>query len=248
LALNSGGTASYSSGSGTSTLTFTYTVAAGENSPKLDYTSTSALTLNGGTIFDTVTNPNAANLTLPAPGAAGSLGANKNIVIDTVAPTVLEYDVVFGSKNLTYNLMGSSRLDLPWQITAIKIVFSKPITTANVNSLTGLSTTGFSGLGTNTLVWTINTLTQGSFSSTVLNTGANAIKDIAGNTLANPFNQNFKVLYGDVTGDGNVSSADFLSVYYAMSQPYNIFDDLNGDGIINNTDVQIARSRIGKQL
>ena len=33
LALNSGGTASYSSGSGTSTLTFTYTVAAGQNSP-----------------------------------------------------------------------------------------------------------------------------------------------------------------------------------------------------------------------
>ena len=88
LALNSGGTASYSSGSGTSTLTFTYTVAAGQNSPKLDYTSTGALTLNGGTIFDTVTNPNAAVLTLPAPGSAGSIGGTKSIVIDTTAPTV----------------------------------------------------------------------------------------------------------------------------------------------------------------
>ena len=88
LALNSGGTASYSSGSGTSTLTFTYTVAAGQNSPKLDYTSTTALSLNGGTIFDTVTNPNAANLTLPAPGSAGSIGGTKSIVIDTTAPTV----------------------------------------------------------------------------------------------------------------------------------------------------------------
>ena len=56
LALNSGGTASYSSGSGTSTLTFTYTVAAGQNSSRLDYTSTTALTLNGGTIVD-MTNP-----------------------------------------------------------------------------------------------------------------------------------------------------------------------------------------------
>ena len=54
LALNSGGTASYTSGSGTSTLSFTYTVAAGQNTSKLDYTSTTALTLNGGTIFDTV--------------------------------------------------------------------------------------------------------------------------------------------------------------------------------------------------
>ena len=84
LALNSGGNASYSSGSGTSTLTFTYTVANGQNSPHLDYTSTGALTLNGGTIKDVVNN--AANLNLPSPGAAGSLGANKSIVINNVAP------------------------------------------------------------------------------------------------------------------------------------------------------------------
>ena len=57
LALNSGGTANYASGSGTSTLTFNYTVAAGQNSSQLDYTSTAALTLNGGTIFDTVDQP-----------------------------------------------------------------------------------------------------------------------------------------------------------------------------------------------
>ena len=161
LALNSGGTASYASGSGTSTLTFTYTVAAGQNSPKLDYTSTSALTLNGGTIFDTVTNPNAANLTLPAPARSGSLGANKSIQIDTVAPTVVAYDVVFGTKNLTYDLIGSNRYDVPWQITGIKVVFSEPIDTADVNSLTGLSTTGLSGLGTNTLIWSINTIISG---------------------------------------------------------------------------------------
>ena len=81
LALNSGGTAVYSSGSGTSTLTFSYTVAAGQNTADLDYTSTSALSLNGGTIQDP--NNNSASLTLPAPGAARSLGFNKNIVINT---------------------------------------------------------------------------------------------------------------------------------------------------------------------
>ncbi len=89
LALNSGGTASYSSGSGTSTLTFTYTVAAGQDANPLDEASATALTLNGGTIFDTVgTNPNAAVLTLPTPGTTGALGKNKSIVIDTTAPTV----------------------------------------------------------------------------------------------------------------------------------------------------------------
>ncbi len=249
LALNSGGIASYSSGTGTSTLNFTYTVAAGQNTPKLDYTSTGALSLNGGTIFDTVTtNPNAAVLSLPAPGAAGSLGANKSIQIDTVAPTVVEYDVVFGLKNLTYNLIGSTRFDLPWQITGIKIVFSKPITTADVNSLTGVSTTGLTGLGTNTLVWSINTITQGTFSTSVLNGGVDALKDAAGNVLANPFDQNFNVLYGDFNDDGNVSSADFLGVYYAIAQTYNIFADLNGDGSVTNADVQIARGQIGHHL
>ena len=85
LALNSGGTASYSSGSGTSTLTFTYTVAAGQSANPLDEAATDALTLNGGTINDSQSVP--ALLTLPAPGTANSL-SKSNIVIDTTAPTV----------------------------------------------------------------------------------------------------------------------------------------------------------------
>ena len=82
LALNSGGTAVYAGGSGTATLTFNYTVAVGHQSADLDYTATTALTLNGGTI-NAVTGGQPAALNLPAPGAAGSLGANKDLVIAT---------------------------------------------------------------------------------------------------------------------------------------------------------------------
>ena len=82
LALNSGGTASYTSGSGTSTLTFTYTVAAGQNANPLDEASASALTLNGGTIND-VNSGVPALLTVPAPGTTGSLGVNNTIIIVT---------------------------------------------------------------------------------------------------------------------------------------------------------------------
>ncbi|MES2943071.1 MAG: FG-GAP-like repeat-containing protein, partial [Pseudomonadota bacterium] len=78
-------TASYISGSGTSTLTFTYTVQAGDTSADLDFTSNSALALNGATIQDAAGNN--AVLTLAAPGAAGSLAANAALVIDTTAPT-----------------------------------------------------------------------------------------------------------------------------------------------------------------
>ena len=76
----------YTSGSGTSVLTFNYTVAAGNTSPDLDYAATTSLALNGGTIQDLATNT--ATLTLASPAAAGSLGANKALVIDTTAPTV----------------------------------------------------------------------------------------------------------------------------------------------------------------
>ena len=88
LELNSGGTASYFSGTGTSTLTFNYNVGPGQNSTDLDYTGPNALNLNGGTIVSSVGGVN-ATLFLPLPGTANSLGANKAIVIDTTAPTVL---------------------------------------------------------------------------------------------------------------------------------------------------------------
>ena len=75
--------ASYTGGSGTTILTFAYTVAAGESSADLDYAGTSALTLNGGSIQ--TTGGQAALLSLPTPGAAGSLGANKALVISTAS-------------------------------------------------------------------------------------------------------------------------------------------------------------------
>ncbi len=71
--------APYVAGSGTNALSFRYDLAAGEASADLDYVSAAALSLNGGTIQSLTLSP--ATLTLPAPGAAGSLGANKNLVV-----------------------------------------------------------------------------------------------------------------------------------------------------------------------
>jgi len=244
LALNSGGTASYVSGSGTATLSFLYTVAAGQNSPHLDATSTSALTLNGGTIQDN--SGTAANLTLPAPGAAGSLGANTNIVIDTTAPVVVSYSVDFGVE--TYSLVGASRTThLPWSVTGITVTFSKPIATATAASLGGISATGFSGLGTNTLTWTFSPITNATLSTSLAGSGANAIKDAAGNGLAggSGFSQAFSVLYGDFNGDGAVTAADLLGVTESISKPYNLFADINGDGVINTADATIVKAQEG---
>jgi len=79
-------TALYASGSGGGTLTFTYIVQAGDSTADLDYISTSALALAGGTILAN-DDAAAATLTLAAPGGIGSIGANRAIVIDNAAPT-----------------------------------------------------------------------------------------------------------------------------------------------------------------
>lgn len=72
--------ATYSTGSGSTGATLTYTIVSGDNTADLDYASVSALTLNGGTITDRAGN--SATLTLATPGDTGSIGANKDIVID----------------------------------------------------------------------------------------------------------------------------------------------------------------------
>ena len=246
LALNSGGTASYTSGSGTTVLSFVYAVAAGQTSAHLDFTSTSALSLNGGTIDGAGAVP--ANLTLSAPGAAGSLGADASIVIDTTPPVVVSYSVLFGSQK--YNVLGSARNRLPWQITGIQVVFSKAIAAGDLNSLSGVTATGFSGVGTNTLTWTITPLSLGSFATVLAGSGADALKDVAGNILAGGagFSQTVKVLWADFNDDGVVNSQDQVLVNAARSSPYNILADLNGDGVVDSNDVLVVRARVGTSL
>jgi hypothetical protein len=250
LALNSGGTATYFGGSGSDTLTFQYLVAAGHASADLDYTSSSALALNGGTIKEN--GGQDANLTLPPPGATNSLGANKDIVVDATVPTVVEFRALFGRKN--FNLIGSTRNVLPWRITALQAVFSEPITTGNRFSLSGLSAYSFTGKNTNTLTWKFIPKTKGSFNAMLADAGANALKDAAGNPIAS-FSQAFQVLYGDFDDNGVVNKNDELGIRAFVAAPYqlnpsgyNIFADLSGDGIVNLIDVGIARARKGQSL
>jgi len=182
-------------------------------------------------------------------GLAASFSLTNTAVV-AISPTVVSYSVQWGAE--TYNVIGTPRNRLPWQITGIQVVFSEPITTGNVNSLTGtgITTTGFSGLGTNTLTWTITPIALGNFPTVLAGSGANALKDMNGNALANGagYNQNLKILYGDFNDDGVVNAQDLELVGIAMSAPYNLFADLNGDGVVNIADYSIVRSRLGTSL
>ena len=86
--------ATYVSGSGSRTLTFNYTVAAGGAIPGyLDYLRTDSLVLPNGAVASAQAagiadgSGNAANLTLPARGTAGSLAANAALWIDPSGAT-----------------------------------------------------------------------------------------------------------------------------------------------------------------
>lgn len=92
----------YTSGTGTNTLTFDYTVAAGNSSMDIDYAGTSALTA-GTAIRDAALNN--AVLTLPTPGAAGSLGGNKAITIDASPP---------GNPGTTSFIPGGGQVTINW--------------------------------------------------------------------------------------------------------------------------------------
>ena len=162
-------------------------------------------------------------------------------------PTIISYQLLFGSQSFT---MPGGRTNLPWTtVTGVKAKFSKPVT-GNSASLTGVSVTGFSGSGTNTLTWTFNALTRATYNTKLLGTTANAIRDLAGNPLGGgvDFAQTLNVLPGDVSDDGNVASNDSVLVNSARSLPYNVIDDINGDGVVDINDVNLVRVRIGTHL
>lgn len=90
--------ASYLSGSGTNILVFDYEIQPGDISADLDYISTGALSLNGGTVTDSAQNN--AILNLPTPGTSGSLGANKSISI--IDPTLSNTDFEINKVSLMF--------------------------------------------------------------------------------------------------------------------------------------------------
>ena len=216
---------------GGSTSIITLTVNVPTNSPAT--VSNTAGVFGGGDMVHTSTATAATSTDTVTVNAA------------TPAPTVVSFSVLFGSQQ--FNLIGSTRNRLPWQVTGIQVVFSQPIASGNMGSLTGVTTTALAGLGTNTLTWSINPVSIGSFSAALLASGPNALKNTSGNALndGTNFNQNFKVLWADFNDDGVVSATDSVLVNTARSSPYNIFADLNGNGVVDATDVNTVRMRIG---
>ncbi|MBA2673374.1 SwmB domain-containing protein, partial [Ramlibacter sp.] len=182
LTLETGSTdrvVNYSGGSGTSTLAFTYTVQSGDTTADLDYLSSAALALNGGSITDIASNN--AILTLPAPGTAGSLGANKNLALDSMPPVFASAAVNGNTLVLSYIEADALNAGAPPAAGAFTVKASNKIVSVNSVVVNALAKTV-----TLTLDGTVNSnqLVTLSYTDPTPGDDANAIQDAAGNDAA----------------------------------------------------------------
>ena len=159
----------FSYGSDDRILIFQYLVQDGDTSSDLDYIVTNPLTLNGGSIKDEAGNN--ASLTLPSPGAAGSLGANKSIIIDTTAPTPTwtAPSSPSPSRTLAYTLGFSET------VTGIAAGDFSNQGTASCSTFTPSASSGIS------VTITVTCTSDGTL---ILRLGAGLVADAAGNTNA----------------------------------------------------------------
>ncbi len=202
--------AAYLTGTGTKTLTFRYTVQPGDNNIDLDYISANALSLNGGTINGT--GIFTAGLVLPAPGAAGSLGANKNLVVDTTPPVLT--------------------LTAPDPITGAFVVtakFSEPVLGFTFTDLVFTNAIGSNFLGTgDTYTFTVTPTIAGRIA---VNVAAGAAADPAGNlSLAASLIRSLPLFLANLNGTTNGSRVDGPVPNEAVGQSIEGIGDLNNDG------------------
>lgn len=227
--------ATYVSGKGTNTLVFSYTVVAGDSNNDLDYVSTGSL-VAGISLEDSAGNPVSAT-PLATPGAAGSLGANKAIIIDTEAPTVLN---VTSSKTDGYYKAGET-IPVSVEFSEVVTVTGTPTLTLETDA-TDRNATYSSGSGSTTLLFDY-VVQSGDGSSDLDYVDANSlsagtsIQDAAGNdatlTLANPGDPNSlgdnKALVIDTTpptvllvsstaGDGYYVAGDTISITVSLTE------------------------------
>uniref|UniRef100_K3WAD3 YHYH domain-containing protein n=1 Tax=Globisporangium ultimum (strain ATCC 200006 / CBS 805.95 / DAOM BR144) TaxID=431595 RepID=K3WAD3_GLOUD len=155
----------------TTKVVFQYDIALTDSSTDLNYLSTSALSLNGGTIQDR--NMRTPTLTLPDLASAQSLAGKSSVVIDTTAPVIL---------SVSSTTPGDGEYGIGEEI-YIKMLFSRP-TTVYGNPLLPLALTTigngasirnavfFGGNNTDTLVF-LYVVQNGDATATVLDVTAN---------------------------------------------------------------------------
>jgi hypothetical protein len=173
IALNNGGTATYSSGSGTSLLNFTYTVGTLGSNQNTSYLSLApnAVSLNGATIQDgSGTNADLSGANGAVPGG--------DIVIDTIQPAIVGLAISPGSGDLG-----------PGSTVTVTLRFNEVVNVAGGTPTIALNNggtatyTGGSGTSALTFSYTVGPANSGRLTS-YLSLAPNAVA-LNGATIAN---------------------------------------------------------------
>lgn len=242
LALGAGGRiASYSSGTGSTEVLFTYTTQSGDSSADLDYTSTSALSLNGGAINDAWGN--AAVLTLPTVGSGASIAGQKAIIVDTTAPSLSSVSPTNGASGIGV----SSNIVLSFSENVVRGTGNYTLLSGNSCGTTvetiSATASAVSVSGNDVTINPVTTL--GNSTNYCLTYPAGAVKDVAGNsapamTLSSSPRVDFTTAAGDVTpptatltSPGLTSSSRTLSYSLVFSEQ--ISGLVGGDFLLTGT-------------
>lgn len=250
LLLETGATdreAIYVSGSGTNTLTFSYTVQNGDLSSDLDYQSTAAMALNGGTIQNG--SGDDATLTLPTPGGASSIAGQKDIIVDGVAPAVTSVSV---PANGTYS--EGDTLDFTVNLSEDATVNGGPPRIA-VNLATGGTVYAdyLGGSGTSALVFGMTVKdghgdNDGIALGSSIDLNGGSIRDAAGNDITPSLNNvgatagvlidaiDPAVASVSVPADGNYGTGQVLSFTLNLAEPVNFDQTLGSPRLVLQLD------------
>jgi autotransporter-associated beta strand protein len=215
---------------------------------------------NGGIAHVTVTIINAPGM----PDFAGDIKSSSQTftisVTNTNGPSITNVILHWGSQSQSLAaVVANGHLDVPFQgVNAIDLVFNQKITV----DPGGLTISGLSGnyalsgpftAGVNTLQWRLSTplaAAAGYDNVNILLNGSKAHTQ-TGQLFGANASRSFKVLIGDVDGNGTVDLNDQLAITRGLTTKYSglgFYLDLDGDGSITMQDYYIARGRNGNKL
>lgn len=221
-----------------------------------------AAVVSGTPTLSTAATPSSAAGHDPIEIAAGSLAAS-NYAFQfvpgtlTVHPRVLDVRVDYGSQSMS--LIGLNR-DLPFvDITGIDVLFSDDVGAAAASLLLkgAAGSYRFNDFAydpeTHDATWTLPTAIGVDRLLLSVDGGLGAVVDPS-IKLMGTTSWNFAVLPGDYLGTGVVTIADALAIrnqtasFLPTGVVPSVWADLNGDGVVDINDVNLAKSRVGSQL
>ncbi|MDB5350212.1 MAG: putative hemagglutinin-related protein [Planctomycetota bacterium] len=168
----------------------------------------------------------------------------------TIHPKVADVRIHWGIK--TISIVGLNR-NLPFfNITALDVLFTDDVSGVSGNSgITLTSTNGGPSYAFNSNSYAANDAVRGLPSAIGIDKLSLAVSNgitAAGFPAISIYGQTafgFNVLPGDFNNDGQVTASDSTQVRNLIAGVYNVWADVNGDGVVDAADVNLIRAKVG---